>query len=153
MGEWFGSEVERPPIQPEPSRPGHALGWMFYISLSMTVYDRRRPWHVLRWVFCISLSTTVCSSVRSVRGMSDHALQLRWQSRQGDVGRREASRMVGIRWIDGLWPKFCPVNWESVVGLMALAVGSGSSLKGRPCPTQRLRCGRADVFHGVRSWS
>jgi hypothetical protein len=33
----------------------------------------------------------------------------------GDLGRRKAARSVGILWIDGLWPAFCRINWESVV--------------------------------------
>ena len=32
-----------------------------------------------------------------------------------DMGRRAAARSVGILWIDGLWPEFCRINWESVV--------------------------------------
>ena len=67
-------------------------------------------------MLCISLLTNVGSSVRSVRGASVHALQLRRQSRRGDMGRCEASQTVGVRWIDGLWPTFCLVNWESVLG-------------------------------------
>lgn len=89
-----------------------------------------------------------------IRGISLDAFESRWMI--PIVGWKDVvrcSEQCHIWWMDGLWPEFYTVIWESAVDMDVIWRPSvGSSLRGWPHGVSVLSFDSLDVIQGIRSW-